>query len=69
MNADRARAEAEIERTTESLLDRAHQLEQRVSDAKERVERFVDPREQVHAHPWGAVGAAFALGFIVGWWS
>ena len=69
MNADRLQAEAEIERTTEALLDKAHQLEQRVHDAKDRVERMVDPREQVRDRPWRAVGVAFTLGFIVGWWS
>jgi ElaB/YqjD/DUF883 family membrane-anchored ribosome-binding protein len=77
---ERQRAEIEIERTTDALLDKAHELEhrvtetkerieQRVSDAKENFERMVDPIEQVRDRPWRAVGAAVVLGFVVGWWS
>lgn len=65
----RVHTHAEIERTTAALLDKAHQLEQRVVQTKERIEHMVDPREQVRDHPWHAIGAAFVLGFVVGWWS
>lgn len=80
MNGERRATEIEIERTTEALIDKAHQLEQRVVETKERleervvrtkekIEHMVDPREQVRDHPWGAIGVAVALGFLVGWWS
>ncbi|HMI90717.1 MAG TPA: hypothetical protein VK509_05105 [Polyangiales bacterium] len=80
MISEREHAQQEIERTTDALLDKAHELEhrvadtkdrieQRVSDAKDRVERMVDPIEQVRDRPWRAVGAAVVLGFVIGWWS
>ena len=68
-NGERRQTELEIERTTAALIDKAHLLEQRVVQTKERIEHMVDPREQVRDHPWGALGAVFVLGFIVGWWS
>jgi ElaB/YqjD/DUF883 family membrane-anchored ribosome-binding protein len=63
------RTEAEIARTQAALVDKAHLLEQRVVEVKERVEHMVDPRAQMDAHPWGIVGVAFAAGFVVGWLS
>lgn len=69
VNGERVRTQAEIDRTTAALIDKAHQLEQRVVETKERIGHMVDPREQVREHPWGALGAAFVLGFVVGWWS
>jgi ElaB/YqjD/DUF883 family membrane-anchored ribosome-binding protein len=80
MISEREHAQQEIQRTTGALLDKAHELEhrvvetkdrieQRVSDAKDRVEHMIDPIEQVRDRPWRAIGAAFALGFVVGWWS
>jgi ElaB/YqjD/DUF883 family membrane-anchored ribosome-binding protein len=63
---DKARAEAEIARTTAALVDKAHQLEQRVSDVKEHVEHMVDPRVRVREQPWQSVGVAFAVGFVLG---
>lgn len=68
-NGERRRTEIEIERTTAALLDKAHQLEQRVVDTKERIGHMVDPREQVRDQPWRAIGAAFALGLLIGWLS
>ena len=68
-NGERRHAELEIERTAAALLDKAHQLEQRVVDTKERIGHMVDPREQVRDQPWRAIGAAFALGLLVGWLS
>jgi ElaB/YqjD/DUF883 family membrane-anchored ribosome-binding protein len=80
MMNERERTEREIERTTDALLEKAHELEHRVVDTKERIEqrvvdtkarieRMVDPIEQVRDRPWRAVGAVFVLGFVVGWWS
>jgi len=80
MNSERQRAEQEIARTTDALLDKAHELEQRVvetkdrieqrvHDTKEQIEHMVDPIEQVRDRPWRTIGAAFALGFVVGWLS
>lgn len=65
------RTEAEIARTTAALVDKAHLLEQRVeqrvTEAKERVEHMVDARAQLREHPWLGVGVAFAAGFVFGW--
>jgi ElaB/YqjD/DUF883 family membrane-anchored ribosome-binding protein len=63
------RTEAEIARTQAALADKAHLLEQRVVEVKERVEHMVDPRAQMQEHPWQIVGVAFAAGFVVGWLS
>jgi hypothetical protein len=38
-----------------------------VDDLQRVVRQRLDWRRQVHAHPWPLVGAAFAIGFIVGW--
>lgn len=70
---EKAHAEAEIARTTAALVDKAHQLEQRVEErvthAKERVEYLVDPVAQLRERPWRTVGMAFGFGFVIGWLS
>src|SRR5689334_15089119 len=69
MISERQRAEEEIARTTASIARKAHQLEQRVVQTRERIEHMVDPREQVRDRPWRAVSVALVIGFAVGWWS
>jgi ElaB/YqjD/DUF883 family membrane-anchored ribosome-binding protein len=70
---EKQQTEAEIARTTAALVDKAHLLEQRVeqrvNEAKQRVEHMVSPREQLRERPWRTVGIAFGLGFVVGWLS
>jgi len=66
MTGDKERTGAQIARTTAALVDKAHQLEQRVSDVTHRVEQMVDPRARVRVYPWQSVGVALAVGFVLG---
>jgi ElaB/YqjD/DUF883 family membrane-anchored ribosome-binding protein len=56
----------DIEQTRESMTDKMERIESRVDDKVNDVRRTIDLRAQVGAHPWLAVGAAMAAGFVWG---
>lgn len=58
----KAEAEAEIARTRAALVDKAHELERRISQS-------VDPIERTRERPWQMVAVAFGVGLVVGWLS
>ena len=57
---------AEIERTKQALSHKAHMLEHRASETKHRIEQKFDIRYQMVVHPWQCIGAAFAVGMLLG---
>jgi ElaB/YqjD/DUF883 family membrane-anchored ribosome-binding protein len=63
----RAVADAEIERTTASLIGKIHGLENQIETAKDRVVSAVDLRTHVRDQPWRSVAIAVAAGVVIGW--
>jgi ElaB/YqjD/DUF883 family membrane-anchored ribosome-binding protein len=63
----RAVADAEIERTTASLIGKIHGLEHQIETAKDRVVSAVDLRTHVRDQPWRSVAIAVAAGVVIGW--
>ena len=57
-----AEDERKVERAKESLMARVDELGRRIKDAREKF----DIKAHIAAHPLIAVGAAFALGALVG---
>lgn len=55
-------ADRRAERAKASLLARVEVLKQRMSEAKHKL----DVPSQIAAHPWPAIGVAFALGVAAG---
>ncbi|HEX7841506.1 MAG TPA: hypothetical protein VF469_28740 [Kofleriaceae bacterium] len=56
---------AEADRAREDLRSRVDQLRRKLDDVRDRIAR-IDLSEQIHRHPWPAVGIAFALGALAG---
>lgn len=77
---EREALQADIDRTRDALVDKAHQLEERVVErvveakervveAKERVSDVLDVRTQYRSQPWRFVLSALAAGVLTAWWS
>jgi hypothetical protein len=56
-------ADADLAR--DDLRSRIDQLRHKLDDVRDRIAR-IDLSEQIHRHPWPAVGIAFALGALAG---
>lgn len=68
------RAAQALHEGIDRLADRGEQLERRLQDGYQRVDRdaheiYSSVRSSVHHHPWRAVGSSAAIGFIIGFLS
>lgn len=52
-------------RERDELRSRVDLLSRKLDDMRDRISR-IDLSEQIHRHPWPAVGIAFALGALAG---